>query len=91
MENIIQNACYYSKKKVYVKLARNEEYFEITVTDDGDGFSEKSIDKVFSPYYKEDGKNSTSITTPKIDKNGRINEWPIDFFDEWENNLAELL
>ena len=57
MENIIQNACYYSKKKVYVKLMMNEEYFEMTVTDDGDGFPEKSIDKVFSPYYKEDGKN----------------------------------
>lgn len=57
MENIIQNACYYSKKKVYVELARNDEYFEIMVTDDGDGFSEKSIDKVFSPYYKEEGKN----------------------------------
>lgn len=56
LENIVQNACYYSKKKVSVELAKKDEYFEITVTDDGDGFSEKSISKAFSPYYKEEGK-----------------------------------
>lgn len=56
LENIIQNACYYSKKKVSVELAKKDEYLEITVTDDGDGFSEKSISKAFSPYYKEEGK-----------------------------------
>lgn len=56
MENIVQNACYYSKKKISVELAQKNEYFEITVTDDGDGFSEKSMNKVFAPYYKEEGK-----------------------------------
>lgn len=56
MENIVQNACFYSKKKVFVELVQNNEYFEITVTDDGDGFSEKSLDKAFAPYYKEEGK-----------------------------------
>ncbi len=56
MENIIQNACYYSKKKVSVELAQKDGYFEIVVTDDGNGFSEASMNKAFSPYYKEEGK-----------------------------------
>jgi len=58
IENIVQNACYYSKKEVCVELALENEYFTITVIDDGDGFSEKSIDKAFQPYYKEKGKNN---------------------------------
>lgn len=58
MENIVQNACYYSKKYVSVELTRKDQYFEITITDDGDGFSKKSITKAFSPYYKEEGKEN---------------------------------
>jgi len=56
MENIVQNACYYSKKNVSVELGQRNGYLEITVMDDGDGFSEKSMDKAFTPYYKEEGK-----------------------------------
>lgn len=32
-----------------------------------------------------------SVTTPKIDKDGRLDQWPEGFFDEWEKGLAELL
>ncbi|RKI43963.1 sensor histidine kinase [bacterium D16-51] len=56
MENIVQNACYYSKKNISVELGKRNEYLEITVIDDGDGFSERSMDKAFAPYYKEEGK-----------------------------------
>lgn len=31
------------------------------------------------------------VTTPKIDKDGRLDQWPEGFFDEWEKGLAELL
>ena len=58
IENIVQNACYYSKKNISVELALKDGYFEITVIDDGDGFSEKSIQKAFHPYYTEGGKQS---------------------------------
>lgn len=56
MENIVQNACYYSKKNVSVELGQRNGYLEITVMDDGDGFSERAMDKAFAPYYKEEGK-----------------------------------
>jgi predicted ATPase len=31
------------------------------------------------------------VTTPEIDKDGRLNHWPEGFFDEWEKGLSELL
>jgi len=58
MENIVQNACYYSRENISVQLALEGEYFKITVTDDGEGFSKKSFGKAFQPYYKEEGKKN---------------------------------
>lgn len=31
------------------------------------------------------------ILNPKIDRNGRIDQWPEGFFDEWDRQLSELL
>jgi predicted ATPase len=33
----------------------------------------------------------STYNNPKIDQDGRIDFWPKDFFDEWNNNLMELL
>lgn len=35
--------------------------------------------------------SSSAVTSPKIDKNGRLDQWPDGFFDEWEKGLADLL
>lgn len=32
-----------------------------------------------------------NVTTPTIDKNGRLSEWPHGFFDQHDENLAQLL
>lgn len=38
------------------------------------------------------GDDSKAIVlTPRIDKNGRFDIWPDDFFDEWDKQLTELL
>ncbi|MCY3973627.1 MAG: DUF3696 domain-containing protein [Candidatus Dadabacteria bacterium] len=42
-------------------------------------------------FQRDEGDQSTKIVTPKMDKNGRLNEWPEGFFDEWESSLTELL
>lgn len=44
-------------------------------------------------YYFRKEKNGleTKIDKLNIDKNGKIDEWPIGFFDEWDNKLDELL
>lgn len=36
-------------------------------------------------------KISSIDETPILDQDGRIDYWPADFFDEWDNNLMELL
>lgn len=40
-------------------------------------------------FHQHDG--TSSISTPKIDKDGHIDQWPEDFFDEWDKQLSELL
>lgn len=39
----------------------------------------------------EKGGHHSVIREPQIDKDGRIDFWPEGFFDEWDNNLMELL
>jgi predicted ATPase len=39
----------------------------------------------------ESDEHKTEIIQPFIDENGRIDEWPSGFFDEWEHQLDELL
>ena len=33
----------------------------------------------------------SKVSSPKIDKDGRIDFWPDGFFDEWDNNLMKLI
>lgn len=51
---------------------------------------DKSDVKVFF-FTNDPAKNSPQIHRPTIDEDGRIDEWPEGFFDEWNNNLIELL
>jgi predicted ATPase len=53
-----------------------------------------SKDNISLLYFSKDEhlkKHHVQITTPYIDENGRIDEWPKGFFDEWDNQLDELL
>ena len=34
---------------------------------------------------------SSQVISPHVDKNGRIDQWPDGFFDEWEKSLDRLL
>jgi predicted ATPase len=34
---------------------------------------------------------SSQIISPRIDVKGRIDQWPVGFFDEWDKSLEELL
>jgi len=45
----------------------------------------------FFQRIKQDIQTFTQITSPKIDRNGRINNWPDGFFDEWDKSLDALL
>lgn len=50
-------------------------------------------DKVGLFFFERNSNNEehfSIIKTPIVDNNGRIDNWPKGFFDEWENNLLEL-
>ncbi len=51
---------------------------------------DKSDVKVFF-FTNDPNESSPQIYKPTIDEDGRIDEWPEGFFDEWNNNLIELL
>lgn len=41
-------------------------------------------------YFQREG-NTATVTTPEIDKDGRLSEWPEGFFDQAGENLDRLL
>ncbi len=46
----------------------------------------------FFYFYKDiDDSFKHKVICPVLDENGRLNEWPEGFFDEWDNALLELL
>ena len=41
-------------------------------------------------YFERDG-NKTVVTSPRVDIDGRLSQWPAGFFDQHEENLAKLI
>ncbi len=55
---------------------------------------EVAPEKVGLLYFKREFENRqhrSTIIIPKIDSDGRVDQWPDGFFDEWENMLDELI
>ena len=42
-------------------------------------------------FSKGEESKSTSVTTLNIDQNGRIDNWPSGFFDEFEKSIESLI
>ncbi len=40
---------------------------------------------------EKDGQAVTEVVSPRINRNGRIDQWPDGFFDEWDKSLEALL
>jgi len=53
--------------------------------------SPENVGIFFFERHLEANEHRTEIIQPIIDENGRINQWPSGFFDEWGNQLDELL
>lgn len=45
----------------------------------------------FFERSEQDGHACHRVVSPRIDRNGRIDQWPEGFFDEWEHSLEVLL
>lgn len=53
LENLMANAVRYGKKEIKLTIYAEKVYFTMIVEDDGEGFSEKAIEKAGAPFYKE--------------------------------------
>ncbi len=47
-------------------------------------------DQIELHYFENDGIKTT-VSSPRIDADGRLSHWPAGFFDQHEENLARLL
>jgi len=45
----------------------------------------------FFQRIEKNDQASTQVSSPRIDRNGRIDQWPDGFFDEWDKSLDALL
>ena len=64
LRNFIGNANKFSSANVYINLKSNSEITEITIEDDGNGFSRNVLSKIGEPYLKSNDsikKNKTGL------------------------------
>ena len=62
LRNFIGNANKFSKKKIFISLKSNNDFTEIMIEDDGDGFSYDILSKIGEPYLKSQKESEKSKT-----------------------------
>ncbi|MBD1140852.1 ActS/PrrB/RegB family redox-sensitive histidine kinase [Pelagibacterales bacterium SAG-MED39] len=62
LRNFIGNANKFSKKKIFISLKSNNDFTEIIIEDDGDGFSYDILSKIGEPYLKSQKESEKSKT-----------------------------
>jgi predicted ATPase len=51
----------------------------------------KDVQLHYFERKEKDGQAYAEVVSPHIDRNGRIDQWPEGFFDEWDKSLEALL
>ena len=51
-ENLLSNACRFAENKITVCIEIENDYFRLTVSDDGNGFSSRDLSNATKPFYK---------------------------------------
>ena len=59
LRNFIGNANKFCKSKIYINLKSNNEFTEISIEDDGSGYSNNILSKIGEPYLKSDETDKT--------------------------------
>ncbi len=55
-ENLISNAARYAKEHITVQIVQEKSVLEISIEDDGIGFSKEALEHATNPFYKEESK-----------------------------------
>ncbi len=64
LRNFIGNANKFAKEKIFITLKSNNEYTEIIIEDDGEGYPSEILSKIGEPYLrslKNKGKNQSGL------------------------------
>ena len=64
LRNFIGNANKFAKEKIFITLKSNNEYTEITIEDDGEGYPSEILSKIGEPYLrslKKKDKDQTGL------------------------------
>ncbi|MFB2917610.1 AAA family ATPase [Aerosakkonema funiforme] len=51
----------------------------------------KDVQLHFFQRQEKEGQSFAEVVSPRIDRNGRLDQWPEGFFDEWDKSLEALL
>jgi predicted ATPase len=57
----------------------------------GGKLNPKDVQLHYFQRKNKKGQAFTDVVSPHIDRNGRIDQWPDGFFDEWDKSLDALL
>uniref|UniRef100_A0A7C5V273 histidine kinase n=1 Tax=Caldicellulosiruptor owensensis TaxID=55205 RepID=A0A7C5V273_9FIRM len=82
--NIISNCIKYANNKVTIEIKSEKDEFEVRIEDDGEGFLQGEIDKIFERFYKgKRGESGLGLSIAKaiFDKHG--------FSIEAENKISK--
>ena len=61
MENIVSNACKYSKSaNATVKLSVSKNEIMVAISDDGKGIPENELQNIFQPFYRTEDSRATT-------------------------------
>lgn len=60
-ENLMSNAVRYARTQVMVKLVTDGKALELTVSDDGKGFSPQDLQKATEPFYRSESSASVHL------------------------------
>ncbi|MDP4182901.1 MAG: HAMP domain-containing sensor histidine kinase, partial [Bacillota bacterium] len=65
--NVIGNCLRFAKSEINITTNIREDWYEIQITDDGEGFDENEIPKLFDRFYKgKKGKSGLGLAITKI-------------------------
>lgn len=57
----------------------------------GGKLDHKDVQLHYFQRQEKEGQTVTEVISPCMDRNGRIDQWPDGFFDEWDKSLEALL
>ncbi|MCX8131032.1 MAG: HAMP domain-containing histidine kinase [Clostridia bacterium] len=65
--NVLGNCLRYAKSEINILTSVNAKFFEITIQDDGEGFQEQNVERIFERFYKgKSGNSGLGLTITKV-------------------------